>query len=190
LGDWAEEVEGRPSDNDVCLGWLPVVREDAATTTTTQEGGGEKALFGTELQELAQREGRPVPAVISDAISYIERHGLQAVGLFRIDVTSLMNNLTRDIDAGQPIDLDAIANPHAAANIIKRFLRQIGATTHAHICTHNTRASSLTLGPIQCADDCPNRCFPSRCGTRWPRPYQVRPYPPRGQAPRLGLICF
>lgn len=125
LGDWAEEVEGRPSDNDVCLGWLPVVREDAATTTTTQEGGGEKALFGTELQELAHREGRPVPAVISDAISYIERHGLQAVGLFRIDVTSLMNNLTRDIDAGQPIDLDAIANPHAAANIIKRFLRRL-----------------------------------------------------------------
>lgn len=125
LGDWAEEVEGRPSDNDVCLGWLPVVREDAATTTTTQEGGGAKAFFGTELQELALREGRPVPAVVSDAIAYIERHGLQAVGLFRIDVTSLMNNLTRDIDAGQPIDLDAIANPHAAANIIKRFLRRL-----------------------------------------------------------------
>jgi hypothetical protein len=145
LGDWAEEVEGRPSDNDVCLGWLPVVREDAATTTTTQEGGGAKAFFGTELQELAQREGRPVPAVVSDAIAYIERHGLQAVGLFRIDVTSLMNNLTRDIDAGQPIDLDAIANPHAAANIIKRFLRQLD-TAHTH---HRTRTRTRTTAHAQ-----------------------------------------
>jgi hypothetical protein len=82
-----------------------------------------KPFFGTELQELVQREGRPVPALISSAIAYIEKHGLHAVGLFRIDVTSLVNNLSRDIDAGKPIDLDSVANPHAAANIIKRFLR-------------------------------------------------------------------
>jgi hypothetical protein len=32
LGDWVEEVEGRPSDADVCLGWLPIVREDSVST--------------------------------------------------------------------------------------------------------------------------------------------------------------
>lgn len=36
---------------------------------------GAQLFFGTDLMELARREGRPVPALIEAAITYIENYG-------------------------------------------------------------------------------------------------------------------
>jgi RalA-binding protein 1 len=68
-------------------------------------------------------DGIPVPALVRACIDYVEENGLDVEGIYRVSAfISRLDEMERLANSGGNI---IIADPHDAAGLLKRFLRQL-----------------------------------------------------------------
>lgn len=86
------------------------------------------SLFGVPLEELMGYDGEKdgVPRVVKDAIQYIRESGLNEEGLFRRSPSSsLLKQVQEAYDRGQIVSLSTFNDPHLAAVLLKKYLRDL-----------------------------------------------------------------
>uniref|UniRef100_A0AC34QW53 Rho-GAP domain-containing protein n=1 Tax=Panagrolaimus sp. JU765 TaxID=591449 RepID=A0AC34QW53_9BILA len=68
-------------------------------------------------------DGIPVPALVRQCIDYVEQHGLEMEGIYRVSAPiSRLDELEKQANSGGKI---GFVDPHDAAGLLKRFLRQL-----------------------------------------------------------------
>ncbi|VDM67299.1 unnamed protein product [Strongylus vulgaris] len=68
-------------------------------------------------------DGVPLPAFFRNAIDYVETHGLNLEGIYRVSSPkSRLDELEKKANEGAPLNF---VEGHEAAGLIKRFLRQL-----------------------------------------------------------------
>ncbi|KAJ7194233.1 hypothetical protein GGX14DRAFT_476661 [Mycena pura] len=89
---------------------------------------GDTHLFGVPLQDLMGFDGEKggVPRVVKDAIQFIRESGMEEEGLFRRSPQSVMLKAVQDAyDRGNVVSLDTFGDPHLAAVLLKKYLRDL-----------------------------------------------------------------
>ncbi|KAL0572461.1 hypothetical protein V5O48_009501 [Marasmius crinis-equi] len=86
-------------------------------------------IFGIALEDLMGFEGEKggVPRVVKDAVAYIrESGGIQDEGIFRRSPSSAMlRSVMEAYDRGNVVSLDTFNDPHLAAVLLKKYLRDL-----------------------------------------------------------------
>ncbi|KZT09163.1 Rho GTPase activation protein [Laetiporus sulphureus 93-53] len=85
-------------------------------------------LFGVPLEELMGYDGEKggLPRVVKDCIQYLRSTGMQDEGLFRRSPNSvLLKQVQQAYDRGQVVSLDTFGDPHLAAVLLKKYLRDL-----------------------------------------------------------------
>ncbi|OSX56415.1 hypothetical protein POSPLADRAFT_1159761 [Postia placenta MAD-698-R-SB12] len=85
-------------------------------------------LFGVPLEELMGFDGEKggIPRVVKDCMQYLRQTGLQEEGLFRRSPNSVMlKQAQQAYDRGHVVSLDTFGDPHLAAVLLKKFLRDL-----------------------------------------------------------------
>ncbi|KIY50664.1 Rho GTPase activation protein [Fistulina hepatica ATCC 64428] len=85
-------------------------------------------VFGVPLEELmgVNGENDSIPRVVRDCIAYIRETALQEPGLFRRSPQSVMLRAAQDAyDRGNAISLESFGDPHLAAVLLKKYLRDL-----------------------------------------------------------------
>ncbi|CCL99730.1 uncharacterized protein FIBRA_01752 [Fibroporia radiculosa] len=85
-------------------------------------------LFGVPLEELMGFDGEKggLPRVVKDCIQYLRLTGLQDEGLFRRSPNSaLLKQVQQAYDRGQVVSLETFGDPHLAAVLLKKYLRDL-----------------------------------------------------------------
>lgn len=74
-----------------------------------------------------ERTDRPqVPALIVRCVEHLEKHGLNAVGLFRKSTSKKrVRKLREDFDNGDDVQMDDDTCPHDVATLLKEYLRDL-----------------------------------------------------------------
>ncbi|KAG6334840.1 hypothetical protein ID866_4245 [Astraeus odoratus] len=86
------------------------------------------SVFGVPLEELMGYDGEKgsVPRVVKDSIQYIRECGLDEEGLFRRSPNSLvLKQVQQAYDRGQVVSLGTFNDPHLAAVLLKKYLRDL-----------------------------------------------------------------
>lgn len=103
--------------------WLTELCKVVANLKTT------KNTYGAPLEilmETKREKGRTIPTLIEKACNYIEEHGLDSEGIFRISGEVLETEGFKDtIDQGKEIDFSSATNPHIVASLLKQYLREL-----------------------------------------------------------------
>lgn len=90
----------------------------------SQDGGSSRGRTQTKLS--LNPIYRQVPRVVERCCSYIETHGLQTVGIFRVGSSKKrVRQLREDFDQGVDVQLDEEQSVHDVAALLKEFLRDI-----------------------------------------------------------------
>ncbi|KAF5371987.1 hypothetical protein D9615_008144 [Tricholomella constricta] len=85
-------------------------------------------IFGVPLEELMGYNGEKggLPRVVKDSINFLREKGLFEEGLFRRSPPSVMLRAAQDAyDRGNVVSLDTFADPHLAAVLLKKYLRDL-----------------------------------------------------------------
>ncbi|KAJ2935871.1 hypothetical protein H1R20_g1223, partial [Candolleomyces eurysporus] len=85
-------------------------------------------VFGVPLEDLMGFDGEKggLPRVVRDCIVYIHQYGLLEEGLFRRSPSSALLRAAQDAyDRGNVVTLDSFGDPHLAAVLLKKFLRDL-----------------------------------------------------------------
>ncbi|KAH9480705.1 Rho GTPase-activating protein 8 [Psilocybe cubensis] len=85
-------------------------------------------VFGVPLEDLMGYDGEKggIPRVVKDAIHYLRQSGMQEEGLFRRSPSSSLLRAAQDAyDRGNVVSLEAFADPHLAAVLLKKYLRDL-----------------------------------------------------------------
>ncbi|KAI0248596.1 Rho GTPase activation protein [Lactifluus subvellereus] len=85
-------------------------------------------LFGVHLEELMGYDGEKggVPRVVKDCGQYLRQTGLTDEGLFRRSPNSaILRQVKEAYDRGQVVSLDSFDDPHLAAVLLKKYLRDL-----------------------------------------------------------------
>ncbi|KAI0086905.1 hypothetical protein BDY19DRAFT_957303 [Irpex rosettiformis] len=85
-------------------------------------------LFGVPLEELMGYDGEKggVPRVVKDCVQYLRDSGLQDEGIFRRSPSSaLLKQVQQAYDRGHVVSLNTFADPHLAAVLLKKYLRDL-----------------------------------------------------------------
>ncbi|KAH9949804.1 Rho GTPase activation protein [Amylocystis lapponica] len=85
-------------------------------------------LFGVPLEELMGFDGEKggVPRVVKDCTQYLRQTGLEDEGIFRRSPNSvLLKQVQQAYDRGQVVSLETFGDPHLAAVLLKKFLRDL-----------------------------------------------------------------
>ncbi|KAL4245274.1 Rho-GAP domain-containing protein [Abortiporus biennis] len=85
-------------------------------------------LFGVPLEELMGFNGEKgsVPRVVKDCIQFLRESGMQEEGLFRRSPNSvLLKQVQQAYDRGHVVSLDTFGDPHLAAVLLKKYLRDL-----------------------------------------------------------------
>ncbi|KAA1469611.1 Rho GTPase activation protein [Dentipellis sp. KUC8613] len=88
----------------------------------------QSSLFGVPLEELMGYDGEKggVPRVVKDCVQYLRETGLSDAGLFRRSPNSaLLRQVQEAYDRGQVVSLDTFNDPHLAAVLLKKYLRDL-----------------------------------------------------------------
>ncbi|KAF7306821.1 Rho GTPase-activating protein 8 [Mycena indigotica] len=89
---------------------------------------GDSHIFGVPLEDLMGIDGEKggLPRVVRDAIQFIRESGMEEEGLFRRSPQSVMLKAARDAyDRGNVVSLDTFGDPHLAAVLLKKYLRDL-----------------------------------------------------------------
>ncbi|KAF7297625.1 Rho GTPase-activating protein 8 [Mycena kentingensis (nom. inval.)] len=89
---------------------------------------GDTHIFGVPLADLMGIDGEKggLPRVVKDAIQFIRESGMQEEGLFRRSPQSAMLRAAQDAyDRGNVVSLDTFGDPHLAAVLLKKYLRDL-----------------------------------------------------------------
>ncbi|KAK0044682.1 rho GTPase-activating protein 8 isoform X4, partial [Biomphalaria pfeifferi] len=83
--------------------------------------------FGLSLQDLKKNTGKIIPAPVEDTIEFLKSSGGDEVeGLFRRCArVSTMKEVQEKYDDGEKVDFNTYDDPHLAAAILKKFLREL-----------------------------------------------------------------
>ncbi|CAL1712315.1 unnamed protein product [Somion occarium] len=85
-------------------------------------------LFGVPLDELMGFNGEKggIPRVVKDCIQFLRNTGMQEEGLFRRSPNSaLLKQVKEAYDRGHVVSLDTFGDPHLAAVLLKKYLRDL-----------------------------------------------------------------
>ncbi|KAH8109293.1 RhoGAP-domain-containing protein [Phellopilus nigrolimitatus] len=85
-------------------------------------------MFGISLEELMGFDGEKdgLPRVVRDCIQYLRETGLEEEGLFRRSPNSAQLRQVREAyNRGQTVSLRSFNDPHLAAVLLKKFLRDL-----------------------------------------------------------------
>ncbi|TRM70230.1 hypothetical protein BD626DRAFT_422970 [Schizophyllum amplum] len=85
-------------------------------------------VFGVPLEELMGYDGEKggIPRVVKDCIQFLRDTGLHDEGLFRRSPqTTLLRAAQAAYDRGQMVSLDTFGDPHLAAVLLKKYLRDL-----------------------------------------------------------------
>jgi Rho GTPase-activating protein 1 len=85
-------------------------------------------LFSVHLEELMGYNGEKggIPRVVKDCVQYLRQTGLTAEGLFRRSPNSTTLRQVKDAyDRGQVVSLDSFDDPHLAAVLLKKYIRDL-----------------------------------------------------------------
>jgi len=84
-------------------------------------------IFGVPLEESMGRRGeKGVPKVVRDCIQFLRETGLRDEGLFRRSPQSSMLRAAQEAyDRGNVVSLRTFGDPHIAAVLLKKFLRDL-----------------------------------------------------------------
>ncbi|KAH8096615.1 Rho GTPase activation protein [Cristinia sonorae] len=85
-------------------------------------------LFGVPLDELMGYGGEKggIPRVVKDCILFLRESGMQEEGLFRRSPSSaLLRQVQQAYDRGHVVSLDTFGDPHLAAVLLKKYLRDL-----------------------------------------------------------------
>ncbi|EIM81513.1 RhoGAP-domain-containing protein [Stereum hirsutum FP-91666 SS1] len=86
------------------------------------------SLFGVPLEDLMGFDGEKggIPRVVKDCIQYIRESGMMEEGLFRRSPNSvLLRQVQEAYDRGHVVSLDTFGDPHLAAVLLKKYLRDL-----------------------------------------------------------------
>ncbi|KAF9013087.1 hypothetical protein BDQ17DRAFT_1396266 [Cyathus striatus] len=86
------------------------------------------SLFGVPLVELMGVDGEKggVPRVVRDAVMYLREKGMEEEGLFRRSPQSAMLRAAKEAyDRGNVVSLHTFNDPHLAAVLLKKYLRDL-----------------------------------------------------------------
>ena len=86
------------------------------------------STFGVPLADLmgSSGENSALPRPIKDATQFLRDNGLNEDGLFRRSPSSALLRAAQDAyDRGNVVSLDTFGDPHLAAVLIKKFLRDL-----------------------------------------------------------------
>ncbi|KAJ6487245.1 CDC42 rho GTPase-activating protein [Mycena vitilis] len=89
---------------------------------------GDTHIFGVPLEDLMGFDGEKggVPRVVRDAIQFIRDSGMEEEGLFRRSPQSVMLRAAQDAyDRGNVVSLETFGDPHLAAVLLKKYLRDL-----------------------------------------------------------------
>ncbi|KLO09943.1 RhoGAP-domain-containing protein [Schizopora paradoxa] len=85
-------------------------------------------MFGIPLDELMGFDGEKdgLPRVVRDCIQFLRESGLEEEGLFRRSPNSVLLRQVREAyNRGQTVTLSSYEDPHLAAVLLKKFLRDL-----------------------------------------------------------------
>ncbi|KAL0960827.1 hypothetical protein HGRIS_005846 [Hohenbuehelia grisea] len=85
-------------------------------------------IFGVPLEELMGYDGEKggIPRVVKECIQFLRENGLQEEGLFRRSPHSALLRSVKDAyDRGQVMSLQTFGDPHIAAVLLKKYLRDL-----------------------------------------------------------------
>ncbi|VDM45174.1 unnamed protein product [Toxocara canis] len=117
----------------------------------------ERGVFGVPLAVAVSRmrshDGVPLPVVIRQCIDYVNEHGLEVEGIYRISAPkSRLDGLENVANSRRPVPLSDV---HDAAGLLKRFLRQL---------PHSVLTDEMRSTFEKIAAECPCRSLPAcRC---------------------------
>ncbi|KAG2123806.1 hypothetical protein DEU56DRAFT_828775 [Suillus clintonianus] len=86
------------------------------------------SVFGVPLEELMGHDGEKgsIPRVLKDAIQDLLTSGLNEEGIFRRSPSSaLLKQVQEAYDRGQVVSLQSFNDPHLAAVLLKKYLRDL-----------------------------------------------------------------
>ncbi|KAF8075814.1 CDC42 rho GTPase-activating protein [Lyophyllum atratum] len=86
------------------------------------------SIFGVPLEDLMGYNGEKggLPRVVKDSIHFLRERGLLEEGLFRRSPPSVMLRAAQDAyDRGNVVSLHTFGDPHLAAVLLKKFLRDL-----------------------------------------------------------------
>ncbi|KAJ7506835.1 CDC42 rho GTPase-activating protein [Mycena galericulata] len=89
---------------------------------------GDTHIFGVPLEDLMGFDGEKggIPRVVRDAIQFIRESGMEEEGLFRRSPNSVLLRAAQDAyDRGNVVSLDTFGDPHLAAVLLKKYLRDL-----------------------------------------------------------------
>ncbi|TPX45805.1 hypothetical protein SeLEV6574_g03641 [Synchytrium endobioticum] len=103
------------------------------TGSPTNRTRGPSLIFGESLSVAVSRasvsESLPIPLVVIRCIDYLDRNGLNEVGLYRVSgSTNAVANLKNVFDAAQDLDLVSMEERpdlNAVASLVKMFFREL-----------------------------------------------------------------
>ncbi|KAF9256097.1 RhoGAP-domain-containing protein [Marasmius fiardii PR-910] len=86
------------------------------------------SIFGVPLEDIMGYEGEKggVPRIVRDAVAYIRETGMEEEGIFRRSPSSALLRAAREAyDRGNVVSLDTFGDPHLAAVLLKKYLRDL-----------------------------------------------------------------
>ncbi|KAJ7643694.1 hypothetical protein FB45DRAFT_280069 [Roridomyces roridus] len=89
---------------------------------------GDTHIFGVPLEDLMGFDGEKggIPRVVRDAIQFLHESGMEEEGLFRRSPQSVMLRAAQEAyDRGNVVSLDTFGDPHLAAVLLKKYLRDL-----------------------------------------------------------------
>ncbi|XP_072290459.1 rho GTPase-activating protein SYDE1-like [Eucyclogobius newberryi] len=94
-----------------------------------EETGGGAQVFGVELRVVVQRESseKPVPLIIQNTVSEINRRGLKVQGVYRLCGSSSLKKQLRDNfeSNSSSVKLRECSDLHAITGVLKDYLREL-----------------------------------------------------------------
>ncbi|TFK72299.1 Rho GTPase activation protein [Pluteus cervinus] len=86
------------------------------------------SIFGVPLEDLMGYDGEKgtIPRVVKDSIQFLRETGLNEEGLFRRSPQSVMLKAAQEAyDRGNVVSLQTFGDPHLAAVLLKKYLRDL-----------------------------------------------------------------
>lgn len=79
-----------------------------------------------DITSAVQEEGPAVPNILNECLNYLQSHGLNTLGIFRVSSSKKrVRQLREDFDCGKESTLGPDQCPHDVATLLKEYLRDL-----------------------------------------------------------------
>eukprot|EP01094_Clydonella_sp_ATCC50884_P006087 TRINITY_DN1510_c0_g1_i2.p1 TRINITY_DN1510_c0_g1~~TRINITY_DN1510_c0_g1_i2.p1 ORF type:complete len:658 (-),score=229.98 TRINITY_DN1510_c0_g1_i2:210-2183(-) len=121
--------------------WVDALTEASSTTSQAPTQGSNKRhtkkglkdvdaaplVFGAPLANaVSAQDGSELPAIVTQTISWVEKHALKAEGIFRLSGSANeIMEYKRRYDLGEPVSFEHEQDPHNVAGLLKLYFREM-----------------------------------------------------------------